>query len=99
MSAIGRHCVIVAHARIAGSVTLGDFVVLGARAAINNHVTIGEGAQVAGMSGVNGDVPPGGRWAGLPAKPAKHWMREVAWLDRMAQELQRRETARPRSEG
>ena len=36
------------------------------------------------MSGVNTDIPPGGRYAGLPAKPAKLWMREVAWLDRMS---------------
>jgi UDP-3-O-[3-hydroxymyristoyl] glucosamine N-acyltransferase len=81
---VGRHCIIVAHCAIAGSVTIGDFVALGGRATINNHVTIGDGAQVAGMSGVNTDIPPGGRYAGLPAKPAKIWMREVAWLDRMS---------------
>jgi UDP-3-O-[3-hydroxymyristoyl] glucosamine N-acyltransferase len=81
---VGRHCVIVAHCAIAGSVTLEDFVALGGRVTINNHVCIGEGAQVAGMSGVNSDIPPGGRWAGLPAKPAKLWMREVAWLERAA---------------
>ncbi len=81
---VGRHCVIVAHCAIAGSVTLEDFVALGGRVTINNHVTIGEGAQVAGMSGVNSDIPAGGRWAGLPAKPAKLWMREVAWIERAA---------------
>ena len=81
---VGRHCIIVAHCAIAGSVTLGDFVALGGRATINNHVSIGDGAQVAGMSGVNTDIPPGGRYAGLPAKPAKIWMREVAWIDRMS---------------
>jgi UDP-3-O-[3-hydroxymyristoyl] glucosamine N-acyltransferase len=81
---VGRHCVIVAHCAIAGSVTLEDFVALGGRVTINNHVTIGEGAQVAGMSGVNSDIPAGGRWAGLPAKPAKLWMREVAWVERAA---------------
>jgi UDP-3-O-[3-hydroxymyristoyl] glucosamine N-acyltransferase len=81
---VGRHCVIVAHCAIAGSVTLEDFVALGGRVTINNHVTIGEGAQVAGMSGVNSDIPAGGRWAGLPAKSAKLWMREVAWLERAA---------------
>lgn len=81
---IGRHCVIVALCAIAGSVTLEDFVALGGRVTINNHVTIGEGAQVAAMSGVNSDVPPGGRWAGMPAKSAKLWMREIAWLGRAA---------------
>lgn len=81
---VGRHCVIVAHCAIAGSVTIEDFVALGGRVTINNHVTIGEGAQVAGMSGVNSDIPAGARWAGLPAKPAKLWMREVAWIERAA---------------
>jgi len=81
---IGRHCVIVAHCAIAGSVTLEDFVALGGRVIINNHVTIGEGAQIAGASGVNSNVPPGGRWGGLPAKPAKIWMRETALLERLA---------------
>ncbi len=79
---IGRHCVIVAMCALAGSVTLEDFVALGGRVTINNHVTVGEGAQIAAMSGVNSDVPPGGRWAGLPAKSAKLWMREIAWLAR-----------------
>jgi UDP-3-O-[3-hydroxymyristoyl] glucosamine N-acyltransferase len=81
---VGRHCIIVSHCAIAGSVTLADFVALGGRVTINNHVTIGEGAQVAAMSGVNSDIPPGGRWAGLPAKPAKQWMREIVWLSRVA---------------
>lgn len=81
---VGRHCIIVAHCALAGSVTLADFVALGGRVTINNHVTVGEGAQVAGMSGVNSDVPAGAQYAGLPAKPAKAWMREVTWLDRAA---------------
>jgi len=81
---VGRHCVIVSHVALAGSVTLEDFVAIGGCSTINNHVTIGEGAQVAGMSGVNTDVPRGGRVAGVPARPAKNWMREMAWLGRAA---------------
>ena len=81
---IGRHCVIVAHTAISGSVTLEDFVVLGGRVSINNHLTVGEGAQVAALSGINSDIPPGGRWGGVPAKPAKQWFREMAWLERSA---------------
>ena len=81
---IGRHCVLVAQTGIAGSATLHDFVVLGARAGVNNHVTVGEGAQIAGTSIVNNDVPPGARWGGTPAKPIKHWFREIKTLERMA---------------
>ena len=81
---IGRHCILVAQTGISGSVTLQDFVVLGARVGVNNHVTIGEGAQIAATSIVHGDVPPGARWGGTPAKPAKQWFREMKMLERLA---------------
>ena len=81
--AVGRHCVLVAQTGISGSVTIEDFVVLGARVGVNNHVTIGEGAQIAGTSIVHGDVPPGARYGGFPAKPVKQWLREVMLLERL----------------
>jgi UDP-3-O-[3-hydroxymyristoyl] glucosamine N-acyltransferase len=56
---IGRHCIIVAQAGIAGGATVEDFVVLGARASVAGHVTIGEGARVAATGFVHGDVPEG----------------------------------------
>ncbi|MBV9627064.1 MAG: UDP-3-O-(3-hydroxymyristoyl)glucosamine N-acyltransferase [Xanthobacteraceae bacterium] len=82
---IGRHCVIVAQTGISGSSTLEDFVALGARVGVTNHVTIGEGAQIAAISIVGGDVPPGARWGGTPAKPVKQWLREVKVLEHLAQ--------------
>lgn len=83
---IGRHCIVVAHTAISGSTTLEDLVVLGGRVAVNNHVTIGEGAQVAATSGVNGDIPPGARYGGTPAKPVKQWFREMLLVERLARE-------------
>jgi UDP-3-O-[3-hydroxymyristoyl] glucosamine N-acyltransferase len=81
---IGRHCIVVAQSGISGSSTLEDFVVLGARVGVNNNVTIGEGAQIAAISVVHGDVPPGARWGGTPAKPVKQWFREIMVLERLA---------------
>ena len=81
---IGRHCILVAQTGISGSVTIGDFVVLGARVGVNNHVRIGEGAHIAATSIVNDDVPPGARWGGTPAKPARIWFREMKLLEQMA---------------
>jgi UDP-3-O-[3-hydroxymyristoyl] glucosamine N-acyltransferase len=83
---IGRHCIIVAQTGISGSSTLEDFVVLGARVGLNNNVTIGEGAQIAAISVVHGDVPPGARWGGTPAKPVKQWFREMMILERLARQ-------------
>jgi UDP-3-O-[3-hydroxymyristoyl] glucosamine N-acyltransferase len=81
---IGRHCVIVAQTGISGSSTLEDFVALGARVGVTTHVTIGEGAQIAAISIVGGDVPPGARWGGTPAKPVKQWFREIKVLEQLA---------------
>jgi UDP-3-O-[3-hydroxymyristoyl] glucosamine N-acyltransferase len=80
---IGRHCIIVAQCGLAGSSTLGDYVMLGARSGASPHSTIGEGAQLAAASVAHGIVPPGGRYGGLPARPAKQWLRELKALERL----------------
>jgi UDP-3-O-[3-hydroxymyristoyl] glucosamine N-acyltransferase len=81
---IGRHCVLVAQTGISGSATLEDFVVMGARSGTDTNCTVGEGAQIAGTSIVHGDVPPGARWGGMPAKPVKIWFRELMILEQLA---------------
>ena len=81
---IGRNCIIVALTGISGSVVLEDFVVLGGQVGIADHLRIGKGAQVASSSGVNCDVPAGGRWGGVPAKPLREVAREIFMLERLA---------------
>ena len=82
---IGRHCVIVAQTGISGSAELGDFVVLGGQVGVVGHVKIGAGAQIAASSNVRGDVPPGVRWGGTPAKPIRLWFRELTLLQKLAE--------------
>ncbi|WP_046865201.1 UDP-3-O-(3-hydroxymyristoyl)glucosamine N-acyltransferase [Microvirga massiliensis] len=81
---IGRHCIIVSQVGIAGSSTLEDFVALGGQVGVKGHVRIGAGAQIAATSAVNGDVPPGARWGGAPAKPMRDWFREITALKKLA---------------
>jgi UDP-3-O-[3-hydroxymyristoyl] glucosamine N-acyltransferase len=83
---IGRHCVIAAKCGLAGSLTLGDNVALGAMSGLNNHIVIGEGAQVGAMSAVKDSVPPGGRWSGIYARPARQWLRAQVVVERLARE-------------
>ena len=51
---------------------------IGGAAGVNGHIKIGDGAQIAAMSGVLADVPPGEKYGGVPARPLKDYLREVA---------------------
>ena len=81
---LGRNCILAGHVGLSGSVSVGDGAMFGGRAGIADHLTIGAGAQVAAAAGVMHDVPAAERWAGAPAKPLRQFMREAAWLARMA---------------
>ncbi len=82
---MGRGCIIVAQVGISGSVEMGDGVVLGGQVGVVGHVKIGSGAQIAASSNVNGDVPPGAKWGGTPAKPISKWFREIALVQKLAE--------------
>ncbi|MEL7029980.1 MAG: UDP-3-O-(3-hydroxymyristoyl)glucosamine N-acyltransferase, partial [Pseudomonadota bacterium] len=79
---IGRGCVIAAQCGISGSAVIEDFAMLGGKVGVADHVRIGRGAQIAAGSGLMRDIPAGERWGGYPARTAKAWMRETAWLAR-----------------
>ncbi|MDQ6887225.1 MAG: UDP-3-O-(3-hydroxymyristoyl)glucosamine N-acyltransferase [Gemmatimonadota bacterium] len=81
---IGRLCLIVAQAGIAGSARLEDGCVIGGQAGLNGHIAIGARARVAGQSGVFGDVPAGESWSGYPARPHAEALRTQAALSRLA---------------
>jgi UDP-3-O-[3-hydroxymyristoyl] glucosamine N-acyltransferase len=80
---IGRHCVIAAQAGVSGSCTIEDFVAIGGQAGLSGHLRIGAGAQIAAAAGLMSDVPAGGRWVGMPARPAREWWKDVANIKRL----------------
>ncbi|NWH08936.1 MAG: UDP-3-O-(3-hydroxymyristoyl)glucosamine N-acyltransferase [Alphaproteobacteria bacterium] len=81
---IGRGCILTAQVGMSGSVTLGDYVVLGGKVGVADHVEIGPKAMVAARSGVTRNLPGGAIYGGFPAKPVAEWRREVAALARLA---------------
>ena len=68
-SHIGRHNLLVAQVGVAGSVTTGDYVVMGGQVGVAGHLRIGDGVQLAGRAGVTGDLDGGGQYGGMPAVP------------------------------
>jgi UDP-N-acetylglucosamine acyltransferase len=55
---IGSRCVIANGVLLAGSVTLGDGVVVGGNSAIHQHCRVGRGALISGTMGLNKDLAP-----------------------------------------
>ena len=81
---IGRLCLIVAQAGIAGSTHIGDGAVVGGQAGVQGHIEIGAGAKVGGQAGVTASVPAGVTVSGYPARPHREAMRASAAFYRLA---------------
>jgi len=80
---IGRWCVICGQVGIAGSVRMGDGVQVGGAAGIKDNISIGPGAEIAANAGVMNDVPPGAKWMGAPAGPAREQMENYAVMRKL----------------
>ena len=81
---IGRRCLIMAQAGIAGTTTIGDDVVIAGQAGLAGHLTVGDRARIAAQSGVIGDVPEGVTISGYPARDHRAVLRQAAALRRLA---------------
>ncbi len=56
---------------------------MGGRVGITDNVTIGAGVMIAAGSGVMSNIPPGEKWGGAPAQPAREWLKANAALRRL----------------
>lgn len=84
---IGRLCLIISQAGIAGSCTIEDGAVIAGQAGLGGHLTIGAGARVGAQAGVFGDVPAGESWSGYPARPHRESLRSLAAVARLPEVL------------
>ena len=81
---LGRCCVIVAQAGIAGSTTLEDFVTVAAQVGLTGHINIGKGARIGAQAGVMNNVSAGANVVGSPAEPVRDFFRGIATLRKLA---------------
>ena len=86
---VGRACLIMAQAGVAGSVRIEDGCMILGQVGISGHHTIGKGARLAAQAGVFGDIPAGETWSGYPARPHKEALRAQAALFKLPSLLRR----------
>ena len=68
---------------LAGSVTLGNGVIIGGSASVKDHLTLGDGAIVGAGSGVAADVEAGKTVLGYPAVDARDALKQWAAIKRL----------------
>ena len=66
---IGKNCLIIAQAGIAGSSTIGNGAIIAGHAAISDHITIGDNTVVMGKTGVLSNLGPNEIVFGHTARP------------------------------
>ncbi|HXX37641.1 MAG TPA: UDP-3-O-(3-hydroxymyristoyl)glucosamine N-acyltransferase [bacterium] len=84
---IGEDVAMAAGCFIAGSVHIGDRVLMGGMSGVADHLTVGNDAMVLGDTAVTRDVPPGAVVAGHPARPRMEHLRAQAALHRVPELL------------
>jgi UDP-3-O-[3-hydroxymyristoyl] glucosamine N-acyltransferase len=87
---MGRHCIIAGQSGAAGSVRLGDFVIVGGSVGIGDHAVIGDGARIAGFSAVWGELEGGQDYGGIMARPVREWQRELLLIKRLAKDRKKK---------
>lgn len=96
---IGHNChleegvIICGCTGLAGSVHVGKFAVLAGFVGVANKMKIGAGARVAAYSAIQGHVPAGVTWGGIPGMPHRKWLRTQLIFEGLPDRLKKLEGA------
>ncbi len=82
---MGKHCLMVAQAGIAGSVMVGDYCAFAGQCGVVGHVRIGHGVRVGAKAGITNDVKDGQEVLGSPAVPLTEAKRAIISTARLPQ--------------
>jgi len=75
---IGRNCMFVGQAGLAGSVTVGERVTMGGQVGVSGHLSIGDNTLIHGKSAVWSSIDADMTVLGTPAIEAKRYRRQAA---------------------
>ncbi len=87
---VGEGSVLCGCAGMAGSSSLGRFVVIGGQSGTANQVHVGDYAKLGGYTGAAKDVESGAEMAGVPARPLKDHYRILAIQQRLLKDRGRK---------
>ena len=80
---LGRHVFMAGQSGIAGGTHIGDYCQVGGQAGIYGHLTLGAHVVVGAKSSVTRSFPDNTQLMGIPARPAREFLRETAILKRL----------------
>lgn len=80
---IGPGCILVSQVTMGRDVTLGAGVTLAGQVTVMDNCNIGSGAMIGAKSLVDSDIPEGGRYWGIPARPHLEERRAQAMIHRI----------------
>lgn len=86
---LGKGCLLVSQAGIAGSSRLGDGVVVAGQSGVAGHLEVGDGVMVAAKSAVFKSVEAKRKVGGIPATDLGAWRRQQVLISRL-EEMNRR---------
>jgi UDP-3-O-[3-hydroxymyristoyl] glucosamine N-acyltransferase len=87
---VGEGAILCGTAGMAGSSSLGKFVMVGANAGTGNRVHVGDYATLAGYTGAAKDVEAGAEMGGVPARPLSDYYRILAIQNKLLRERSRK---------
>lgn len=86
---VGSDTVMASQSGIAGSARLGSNCMVGGQVGIAGHITIGDRVNIGAQSGLHTNTRGNQTIMGSPAINARQWMRQVGYLNRIAELFQR----------
>ena len=84
---VGARCLLAAFAGVAGGARLGNGVRMGGRSSVDALVRVGHRAVLSGLASATKRVPEGLHIGGTPGRPHLQWLRELAALRQLPQQI------------
>ncbi len=82
---LGKHCLLVGQAGLAGSVIAGDYCVFAGQSGVVGHIRIGNGCKIAAKAGLVGDLKDGQEAWGSPTVGGGNGRRVLATMPHLPQ--------------